>query len=36
MGSIAKQKSVDFEPLDEGTHLAICNAVVDVGLQQTP
>ena len=37
MGSIAKQKSsVDFKPLDEGTHLAICNAVVDIGLQETP
>ena len=37
MGSIAKQKSTaDFDPLDEGTHLAICNAVVDIGLQPTP
>lgn len=36
MSSIAKQKSnADFEPLDEGTHLAICNAVIDVGLQAT-
>lgn len=37
MGSIAKQKSsADFKPLDEGTHLAICNAVIDIGLQSTP
>ena len=37
MPSIAKQKSnADFEPLDEGTHLAICDAVIDVGLQTTP
>jgi len=37
MGSIAKQKlSAEFTPLDEGTHLAICNAVIDIGLQSTP
>jgi hypothetical protein len=37
MGSIAKQKSsTDFKPLDEGTHTAICNAVIDIGLQSTP
>jgi len=37
MSSIARQKSSgDFTPLVEGTHLAICNAVVDIGLQPTP
>ena len=37
MGSIARQKSSsDFQPLDEGTHLAVCNGVVDIGLQETP
>lgn len=36
MGSIAKEKTGDYKFLDEGTHLAICDAVVDVGLQNTP
>ena len=35
MGSIVKDKGGDFKVLDEGTHLAICNAVVDIGLQNT-
>lgn len=35
MGSIVKEKGGDFKVLDEGTHLAICDAVVDVGLQNT-
>lgn len=36
MGSIARQKAGNFKPLPEGTHLAVCSAVVDVGLQESP
>ena len=36
MSSIAKDKATtDFKVLDEGTHLAICDAVIDIGLQET-
>ena len=33
--AIAKS-STDFKVLEQGTHLAICNAVIGVGLQDTP
>jgi hypothetical protein len=36
MGLLAKEKGGDFKKLDEGTHLAICDAVVGVGMQDTP
>jgi hypothetical protein len=36
MGILAKEKTADYKLLDEGTHLAICDAVVGVGLQDTP
>ncbi len=36
MGSIVKENGGDFKVLDEGTHLSICDAVIDVGLQNTP
>ena len=35
MGLLAKEKLSDFKLLEPGTHLAICNAVIGVGLQQT-
>ena len=35
MTILAKLKASEFKPLDSGTHLAICNAVVSVGLQET-
>ena len=35
MGSIAREKASDFKPLNKGIHLAICDAVVDIGLQET-
>lgn len=36
MSSIAREKSSDFKPLNKGIHLAICDALVDIGLQETP
>jgi len=35
MAILAKLKPSEFKPLDAGTHLAICDAVVAVGLQET-
>ena len=35
MGLLAKEKSSDFKLLEAGTHLAICNAVIGVGVQET-
>ena len=35
MAILAKMKPSEFKPLDAGTHLAICDAVVAVGLQKT-
>ncbi len=35
MTILAKLKPSEFKPLDAGTHLAICDAVVAVGLQET-
>ncbi len=35
MGLLAKEKSSDFKLLEPGTHLAICNAVIGVGVQET-
>jgi hypothetical protein len=35
MAILAKLKPSEFKPLDAGTHLAICDAVVAVGLQKT-
>lgn len=37
MGLIAKDTGTDndFTPVPQGTHLAICNMVVDLGLQET-
>ena len=37
MTILAIEKSTsDFTPLNKGIHLAICNSVVDIGLQETP
>jgi hypothetical protein len=37
MGLLAKvSSSTTYKVLDEGTHLGICNAVIGVGLQDTP
>ena len=33
---IAKEISSDFIPLNKGIHLAICDALIDVGVQKTP
>lgn len=35
MGIIAKEKGGDFKKVPEGTHVAVCNLVADLGLQPT-
>lgn len=35
MSIMAKESGGDYTPVPEGTHLAICNMLVDLGLQET-